>query len=146
MHHSLELISYCYIKRISWLQKWAVIIACHCWCTKLRHIRDMAETSLVVRDGNSNCNSSPTFCFSVLGHPSIPRASKNMDATCRRKSNNGKRTRKRTRPIHFQRGNASEIRNRILFGFYSGLLHFIQISTEDPSNPDTLWTHPNCPD
>ena len=58
---------------------------------------DMAETLLVVRDGNGN--SSPTFLFSVLGHPRIPRVSKNMDASCRRKSNNGKRTRKQTRPI-----------------------------------------------
>ena len=87
----------------------------------------MAETSLVLRDGNGNCNSSPTFLFSVWGHPRIPHLSKNMDASCRRKSNNGKRTRKRTRLIRFKCGNA--IRNRIMFNFYPGLLHFIQIST-----------------
>ena len=52
----------------------------------------MAETSLVMRDGNGNHNSSPTFYFSVWGHPRIPRVSKNMNALCRRKSNNGKKT------------------------------------------------------
>ena len=52
----------------------------------------MVETSLVVRDGNSNRNSSPTLSR-------IPRVSKNMDASCRRKSNNGKRIRKQTRLI-----------------------------------------------
>ena len=52
---------------------------------------------------------------------------KNMDASCSRKSNNGKRTRKQTRPIRFEHGNA--IRNGIMFNFYPGLLHFIQIST-----------------
>ena len=57
----------------------------------------MAETSLVVREGNRN--SSPTFLFSVWAHPRIPCVSKNMDASCRRKSNNGKRTMKQTRPI-----------------------------------------------
>ena len=87
----------------------------------------MAETSLVVRDGNGNCNSSPTFLFSVWGHQRIPRVSKNLDTSCRRKSNNGKRTRKRTQPICFERGNA--IRNGIMFDFYPGLLHFIQIYT-----------------
>ena len=49
------------------------------------------------------------------------------DTTCRRKINNRKRTRKRTRPIRFERSNA--IRNRIMFNFYPGLLHFIQIFT-----------------
>ena len=47
-----------------------------------------------------------------------------------RKSNNGKKTRKQTRPILFERGNA--IRNGIMFNFYPGLLavlHFIPIST-----------------
>ena len=34
------------ITQISWLRKWTVIIACHRWYIKLRHIRDMAETSL----------------------------------------------------------------------------------------------------
>ena len=29
----------------------------------------MTETSLVVTDGKGNCNSSPTFLFSVWGHP-----------------------------------------------------------------------------
>ena len=111
-----KLISYCCVTRISWLQKWTVIIACHHWCIKLRHIRDMAETSLVVRDGNGNRNSSPTFLFSVCGHPRIPRVSKNMDASCRRKSNDCKRTRKRTRPIRFEHGNA--MRNGIMFNFY----------------------------
>ena len=66
----------------------------------------MAETLLVVRDGNSNSNSSPTFLFSVCGHPRIPHVSKNMDASCRRKSNNGKRTRKRTQLTRFEHGNA----------------------------------------
>ena len=66
---------------------------------KLRHIHDMAETSLIVRDGNGNRNSSPTFLFSVWGHLRIPRVSKNTDSSCRRKSNNGKRTRKCTQPI-----------------------------------------------
>ena len=94
-----KLISYCCVTWISWLQKWMVIVACYRWCIKLRHIHDMAETSLVVRDGNGNRSSSPTFLFSVLGHPRIPCVSKNMDASCRRISNNGKRTRKRTRPI-----------------------------------------------
>ena len=84
---------------ISWLQKWMVIVACHHWCIKLRHIRDMPETLLVVRDGNGNCNSSLTFLFTIWDHPRIPRVSKNMNALGRRKSNNGKRTRKRTRPI-----------------------------------------------
>ena len=96
-------------------------------CIKLRHIRDMAETSLVARDGNDNRNSSPWFFFRVCGHPRIPRVSKNMDASCRRKSNNGKRTRKQTWPIRFERGNAICI--EILLNFYPGLLHFIQIST-----------------
>ena len=36
----------------------------------------MAETSLVVRDGNGNRNSSPTFLFSVWGHLRIPCVSK----------------------------------------------------------------------
>ena len=44
-----KLISYCCG---TWLQKWTVIVACHRWCIKLRHNPDMAETSLVVRDGN----------------------------------------------------------------------------------------------
>ena len=34
MHQSPELISYC----CNWLQKWTVIIACHRWCIKLRHV------------------------------------------------------------------------------------------------------------
>ena len=89
----------------------------------------MAETSLVVRDGNSNCNSSPMFLFSVWGHLRILRVSKNMDASCRRKSNNGKRTRKQTQPIRFERCNEIEICNAIMFNFYLGLPHFIQIST-----------------
>ena len=55
----------------------------------------MAETSLVVRHGNCNCNCSPTFLFSIWGHPRIPR----VQYGHLRKSNNGKRTRKRTRPI-----------------------------------------------
>ena len=40
----------------------------------------MAEASLVVRDGNDNRNrnSSPTFFFSIWGHPRIPCVSKNM--------------------------------------------------------------------
>ena len=78
-----------------------VIVACHRWCIKLHvwHIRNMAEASLVARDGNSNHNSSPTFLFSVWVHPRIPRVSKNMDASCMRKSN-GQRIRKRTWPIH----------------------------------------------
>jgi len=87
---------------------------------------------LVVRDGNGNRNSSPTFLFSVWGYPRIPRVSKNMDASmasCRRISKNSKRNRKRTRPIHFERGNAIEIHNRIMFDFYTGLPHSIQIST-----------------
>ena len=87
----------------------------------------MAETLLVLRDGNGNHNSSPTFLFSICSHPRIPRVSMNMDTSCRRKSNNGKRTRKRTRPIRFECSNA--IRNGIMFDFYPGLLHFIQIST-----------------
>ena len=55
--------------------------------------------------------------------------SKNMDASCRRKTNNGKRTRKRTRLIRFERGNVIEIRNGIMFDFYPELPHFIQMST-----------------
>ena len=108
---------------------WMVIVACHCWCIKLRHICDMAETSLVVRDGNGNCNSSPTFVFSIWGHPRIPHISKNMNTSCRRKTNNGKKTRRPTRLIHFERSNAIEICNGIMFNFYPGLPHFIQIST-----------------
>ena len=87
----------------------------------------MAETSFVVRNGNGNHNSSPTFLFSVCGHPRMPHVSKNMDASCRRKSNNGKRTRKQAQPIRFECGNP--IHNEIMFNFYPGLLHFIQIST-----------------
>ena len=59
----------------------------------------------------------------------MPRISKNMEASCRRKSNNGKRTRKRTRPIRIEHDNAIEIRNEIMFDFYPGLLHLIQVST-----------------
>ena len=128
MRHSSELISYCCVTRISWLQMWMVIVACHHWYIKLRQICDMAETSLVVRDGNDNWNSSPTFVFSIWGHLRI-RVSKNVDASCRRKSNNGKRTRKWTRPIRFECSNAIKIHNRIMFDFYPGLPHFIKIST-----------------
>ena len=94
-----KLISYCCVTRIIWLQKWMVIVACHHWCIKLRHICNMAMTLFVVRAGNGNRNSSPTFLFSVWGHLRIPRVSKNTDSSCRRKSNNGKRTRKCTQPI-----------------------------------------------
>ena len=87
-----KLISYCCITWSSWLQNWTVIVACHRWCIKLRHIPDVAETLLVVRDGNGNRNSSPTFLSSVWGHLRIPRVSKNMDTSCMRKSNNGKRS------------------------------------------------------
>ena len=107
---------------------WMVIVACHHWYIKLSQICDMAETSLVVRDGNDNRNSSPTFVFSIWGHLRI-RVSKNVDASCRRKSNNGKRTRKWTRPIRFECGNAIKIHNGIMFDFYPGLPHFIKIST-----------------
>ena len=109
-----KLISYCCVTRIIWLQKWMVIVACHHWCIKLRHICNMAMTSFVVRDDNGNRNSSPMFLFSVWGHLRIPRVSKNMDASCRRKSKNGKRTRKRTWPIRFEHGNPIEIRNGIM--------------------------------
>ena len=95
---SREIITYGCITQISWLQKWTVIIACHRWCIKLRP--DVAKTLLVVRDGNRNRNSSSTFLFSVWAHPRISCVSKNMNASCRRKSNNGKRTRKWTWPIH----------------------------------------------
>ena len=95
-----KIISYCCITQINWLQKWTVIVACHHLFIKLRHICDIAETSLVARDNNSNHNSTPTFLFSIWGHPRIPLVSKNMNASCRRKSNNGKRTRKWTWPIH----------------------------------------------
>ena len=47
----------------------------------------------------------------------------------RRKTNNGKSTRKQTRPIRFQRGNAIEILNGIMFDFYPELPHFIQSTT-----------------
>ena len=60
-----EIITYGCITQISWLQKWTVIGACDRWCIKLRHIPDVTETSLVVRDGNRNRNSSSTFLFSV---------------------------------------------------------------------------------
>ena len=93
-----KLISYCCVMQTSWLQKWTVIVACHHWCIKLRYIHDMAMTLFVVRDGNGNHNSSPTFLLSVWGHPRIPHVSKNMDASCRRK-NNGKRTRKWIWPV-----------------------------------------------
>ena len=76
---------------------------------------------------NGNYKSGPTFLFSVCGHPRIPHVSRNMDTSCRRKNNNGKRTRKRTRPIRFEHRNT--IRNGIMFNFYPGLLHFIQIFT-----------------
>ena len=36
----------------------------------------MAKTSLGVRDGNGNRNSSPTLFFTVWGHPRIPHVSK----------------------------------------------------------------------
>ena len=101
----------------------------------------MAETLLVVRDGNGNRNSSPTFLFSICGHLRIPRVSKNMDASCRRKSNNGKRTRKQTRPIRFERGNA--IRKGIMFNFYPGLLYFIQISTTASFSTISEAEHPS---
>ena len=84
MHYIWKLISYCCITQISWLQKWMVIIAWHRWCIKLRHIRDMAETLLAVKDENGNRNSSPTFLFSIWCHPRTPRVSKNMDTSCRR--------------------------------------------------------------
>ena len=74
---------------LAWLQKWTVIGACHCWCIKLRHIRNVAETSLVVRHGNSNHN----VPFQCLG------SSKDTTYGHLRKSNNGKRTRKQTRLI-----------------------------------------------
>ena len=53
---------------------------------------------MVVRDGKDNGNSSrhPMFLFSIWGHLRIPHVSKNIDASCRRKGKNGKRTRKRT--------------------------------------------------
>jgi len=86
------------------------------------------RSSLVVRNGNGNCNSSPMFLFSVWGHLRTPRVSKNMNASGRRKSN-GKETRKRTWSIRFKRGNAIEIHNEIMFDFYLGLPHFIQMST-----------------
>ena len=120
-----KLISYCCITQISWLQTWTVIVACHRWCIKPRYIPDMVETFLVLRDSNGNRNSSPMFFFSVWHHLRIPRVSKNMDASCRRKTNNGKRTRKRTRLIRFKRGNAIKIRNGIMLK----LPYFIQIST-----------------
>ena len=47
----------------------------------------------------------------------------------RRKTNNSKSTGKQTRLIRFQRGNAIEILNGIMFNFYPELPHFIQIST-----------------
>ena len=55
-----------------------MIFPSHHWCTKLRHIRNMAETSLVMRDGNGKHNHGPTFLFSVQDHPRIPHVSKNM--------------------------------------------------------------------
>ena len=70
-----EIITYGCVTQISCLLKWTVIVACHRWCIKLRHICDMAETSLVVRDGNRNRNSTPTFIFSIWGHPKIPHIS-----------------------------------------------------------------------
>ena len=70
----------------------------------------------------------PQFFSASGGHPRIPCVSKNMNASCRRKSN-GKGTRKQTRPIRFKRGNAIKIHNEIMFDFYLGLPHFIQIST-----------------
>ena len=86
--------------QISWLQKWTVIVACHHWCIRLRHIRDMTETLLEWEMATATATAVPhMFLFSVWGHPRITRVSKNMGASYRRKSNNGKRTRKRTRPI-----------------------------------------------
>ena len=38
---------------------------------KAKAHRDMVETVLVVRDSNGNPNSSPTFLFSIWGHPKI---------------------------------------------------------------------------
>ena len=100
MRHSQETHFLLFVTQISWLQKWTVIAACHHWCIKLRHIHDMAETSLVMRDGNGNQNSSPTFLCSAWGHLRIPHVSKNMGTSYRRKSNNGKRTRKQTQLIY----------------------------------------------
>ena len=109
-----KLIFYCCVTQISWLQMWTVIVAFHRWCVKLRHFRDMVETSLVVRDGNGNRNSSPTFVFNVWGHRGY-HVCQRIWTPRRRKTNNGKSTRKRTRPIRFQRGN---VRNGIMFDFY----------------------------
>ena len=88
---------------------------------ELRHIiRDIVGSARWQRQ-LQHC--SPTFVFSIWGYQVA--ISKNMDASCRRKTNNGKRTRKQTRLIRFKRGNVIEIRNGIMFE----LPHFIQIST-----------------
>ena len=64
---------------------WTVIVACHRWCVKLRHIRDMAETSLVVRDGNSNGNRNSSRTHVRFQHLRLFEdttcVSKNMDAS-----------------------------------------------------------------
>ena len=108
-------------------EMWTVIVACHHWCIKLRHICDTAETLLVVRDGNSN-RAVPRL-FSASGLIQGYHVYQRIWTPHRRKTNNGKRSRKRTWPICFQRGNAIEILNGIMIDFYPELPHFIQIST-----------------
>ena len=74
-----KLISYCCVTWISWLH--AKVDGRCCLSPlmyKAKAHRDMAETSLVVRDGNGNCNSSPTFLFSVCGHLRIPHVLKRI--------------------------------------------------------------------
>ena len=89
---------------------WTVIVACHHWCVKLRHICNTAETLLVVRDGNSN--GAVPCSFSASGLIQGYHVYQRMWMPHRRKTNYGKRSRKWTRPIHFQRSNAIEILNR----------------------------------
>ena len=125
MRHSPEthfLLCMC-VTRISWLDG---IIACHRWAKahNSRYGRDIIGSARWQRQ-LQHC--SPTFVFSIWGHPRIPHSliKERGPSSCRRKTNNGKRTRKRTRLIRFKRGNAIEIRNGIMFE----LPHFIQIST-----------------
>ena len=124
-----KLISYYCVTRISWLQKWTVNIACHRWYIKLRHTRGMAKTWLVVRVGNGNRNSNPMFLFTVWSDPRIPHVSKNMDVSCRRESNNGKRTRKWIRSIHSNAVMQSKYTTDVWFLSGTATFHTITIST-----------------
>ena len=90
-----KLIFYRYVTRISGWSSLPVTI-------ELRQNRDMAETSLVVRDGNGNRNSSPTSVFSVIQGYHV------YQRTWTPHVGEKATTRKRTRPIRFKRGKCKQ--------------------------------------